>query len=620
MEQHEKELLEKLRQQTEEMEIPDSLRPEKMEQQLKKRKVQKRRGVYAYVLVAASCAAILGLAMLVGGMRMKKTEKEKPIAQNVSTKIEKVAVAKTYEDIFPYIKQEEEKYEMEDAKGNMMEAVKEDYSQTNTRDAKVGEADIVKTDGRYIYTVTEEMKDIGIVDTQGGRMKQVANLLVDGCEYIHEIYVQDDRLIVLYVEAYQGMMAGDQKYFVAKDTVKTALYDISDPADPKRINVFSQSGGYETSRVNGDYLYVFSQYYLHGRCKVNQYENYIPCVQDELIAADKIVLPENKEDASMYMIVTSVDIKNPTDITDTMAVLMGPGQHYVSPENIYTFERIYNNSVETKTAIRKITYKDGEMAGKGKTEIFGYLNDSFSIDEYKGYLRMVVSLEQADTNSVYVLDENLKMTGKILGLAKDERVYSARFMGDIAYFVTFRETDPLFSVDLSDPANPKIIGELKIPGFSEYLHPYGDGLLLGIGKEISADGTRAEQVKLSMFDVSDPYHVKEVDQCIVKGAYESPACYNYKSVTIDAEKNIIGFSAYAENNKYYVYAYNKEKGFTCALKEVLSNGYPEARGIYIKEVFYLVKGKNIEAYNLQNFEKIDEIILFGTTTYCDVVY
>ena len=96
------------------------------------------------------------------------------------------------------------------------------------------------------------------------------------------------------------------------------------------------------------------------------------------------------------------------------------------------------------------------------------------------------------------------MTGTIENLAKNERIYSARFMGDTGYFVTFRETDPLFSVDLSDPDNPKIIGTLKIPGFSEYLHPYGDGLLLGIGEEVDEKGVESNQVKLSMFDISDP--------------------------------------------------------------------------------------------------------------------
>ena len=122
--------------------------------------------------------------------------------------------------------------------------------------------------------------------------------------------------------------------------------------------------------------------------------------------------------------------------------------------------------------------RQGKLNGVAKTRVNGYLNDSFSIDEYNGYLRLVTTVDR--TNAVYVLDEKLEETGKIENLAKDERIYSARFMGDIGYFVTYRETDPLFSVDLSDPANPKIIGELKIPGFSEYLHPYGDLSLIHI--------------------------------------------------------------------------------------------------------------------------------------------
>ena len=109
-------------------------------------------------------------------------------------------------------------------------------------------------------------------------------------------------------------------------------------------------------------------------------------------------------------------------------------------------------------------------------------------------------------------------------------------MGDTGYFVTFRETDPLFSVDLSDPDNPKIIGTLKIPGFSEYLHPYGDGLLLGIGEEVDEKGVESNQVKLSMFDISDPSNVKEIDKIVLNGSYYSTAFDQYKSVLADAEK------------------------------------------------------------------------------------
>lgn len=633
MEQHEKELLEKLRQQTENIEIPESLMPDRIEEKLKIKKYRRRRNIYMSALAAAGCAAIFGAAVLYGGMRMKQMEQEKERQNKASVereagRSEGIRTAKSYGEIYRYMKLDEPQqdgsgflygiferagggrrndtasYETENAKMGMLESVTSDYSRTNTREADVDEADIVKTDGRYIYSVTDEMNEIGIVDTAAEKMEKVSDLVLEDCEYIQEIYVQDNRLIVLYQEAYRPIGSGDEKSYWSTDTMMTAVYDISNPAAPERMNDFTQSGAYHTSRMYGDYLYVFSQHYIYDSCDKDQYGLYIPCVEKKLIPADRIFLPET-EYASQYIVVTSINVKNPDEIIDTMAVLSGAGECYVSPENIYICDRLYKG--ETTTSIRKISYKDGKMKGNATAEVLGYLHDSFSIDEYKGYLRMVVTLERADTNSVYVLDKDLKMTGKIEGLAKDERVYSARFMGDIGYFVTFRETDPLFSADLSDPSDPRIIGRLKIPGFSEYLHPYGDGLLLGIGREV--DEKEGNRVKLSMFDISNPNHVKEVDKSILEGVYDSPAFHSYKSVTVSAERNIIGFSAYAEREKYYLYEYQKGRGFICNMKEGIPNGWPEARGIYIGDVFYLVKGGIIESYSLKDYSKIDDIIL-----------
>ena len=138
-------------------------------------------------------------------------------------------------------------------------------------------------------------------------------------------------------------------------------------------------------------------------------------------------------------------------------------------------------------------------------------------------------------------------------------------MGATGYFVTFRQVDPLFSVDLSDPSDPKIIGELKIPGFSEYLHPYGNGLMLGIGMDVDEDGVTTDGVKLSMFDVSDPSDVKEIETYVLEGTYGTDAGYDYKAVFADAEKNLFGFMTYGNKNEYVIFTYG-ENGF----KEVFS--------------------------------------------------
>ena len=229
--------------------------------------------------------------------------------------------------------------------------------------------------------------------------------------------------------------------------------------------------------------------------------------------------------------------------TDSAAVFGNAGLYYVSGENIYICEDDYSGE-ETEvaqTCIRKIGYKDGVLEAKGQTKIDGILHDSFSIDEYKGNLRLVTTVSQAgnqavpllksgvaeepgteieDSNSLYVLNADLEITGEIHDLAEGEQIYSARFIGDAGYFVTYRQTDPLFSVDLSDAAEPKIIGALKIPGFSEYLHPFGEGKLLGIGMDVDETGTVTNGVKVSMFDISDPS-----EMCIRDSLGDSWNCF-----------------------------------------------------------------------------------------------
>ena len=332
---------------------------------------------------------------------------------------------------------------------------------------------------------------------------------------------------------------------------------------------------------------------------------------------------------SSYTVITAFSLDNPKEKTDSKAVFGTAGTCYVSTDNIYITENYYDNNDAdvTQTSIRKISYKDGKLQGSGQTKVNGTLNDSFSIDEYNGYLRLVTTVseinsggllgdffvpaeqqESEDTNSLYILDENLEITGEIHDLARDESIYSARLMGDVGYFVTFKQVDPLFSVDLSDPRNPKIIGELKIPGFSEYLHPYGDGKLLGIGMDVDEEGITTEGVKITMFDVSDPSDVREEDTYILEDMYGTDVGYDYKAVFVDVEKNLFGFLSYGDKGVYTIFTYDEEEG----LKEVFSREltwYGSTRGLYVGEKFYLVSGSTVESFRLSDFEKADDIVL-----------
>lgn len=501
-----------------------------------------------------------------------------------------------------------------------------DYSDTNVREDGVGEGDIVKTDGKNLYTMYNNR--IEIVNIEKQNMEQAATIRLEKNQDIREIYIKDDQLIVVYTESYYGDETDSYSYRI----VTTAeIYDVSNPDKPMSKGKVTQSGNYNTMRVSGDYVYLLSDFdasVVNGRDAIGEY---VPSVQGKLVEDSNICMPQYVR-GDTYTVVSSFSLKNPEEKVDSKAIFGCSGLVYVSKNNIYVCESYYNSddSDVTQTCIRKISYKDGILKAVGQTRIDGTLNDSFSLDEYEGNLRLVTTVssngdsgimplvlfgdsadseiaKQEDTNYLYILDEKLNELSKIEDIAKDEQVYSARFIGKTGYVVTYKQTDPLFSIDLSDPKNPQIIGELKIPGFSEYLHPYGDGLLLGIGMDVDDTGTTTNGVKLSMFDISNPEDVAEVQKYVMEDCYSTNVTYEYKAAMIDVEKNMIGFVAYGENTKYYIFSYD-ESGFKCLFEREMT-GYGNVRGLYAGEYFYLVSGNTVEKYELNGFKKVDDIVL-----------
>ncbi len=320
---------------------------------------------------------------------------------------------------------------------------------------------------------------------------------------------------------------------------------------------------------------------------IQEKEN-LPKINDDIVPAESIYY--SKENTSnVYTIITSICLDKPDTIVDSISIMTGSSHCYVSESAIYLTQYLWRlKSESTETALVKVGYTDGKFELSTQGIVKGVLDDQFSMDEKDGYLRLVTTVDQysqADksdywqeylgrTNSLYVLDGNLQVVGMLEGLAEDESIYSARFIGDIAYFVTYRNTDPLFSADLSDPTNPKLLGTLKIPGFSDYLHPFGDHLLLGIGYDTGENGQGETKIKLTMFDITDPSNVVEKHSLILDDYESSEACYNHKSVLVDAAKNIIGFPAQGygkincagvwnntQTKTYFVYGYKEETGF-----------------------------------------------------------
>lgn len=655
MEQREKEILEKINAKAEHVKIPEGLEPENIEPLLSAQNNQKKRKIFnmRFVGVAATCILLISGGILLRSFLVtdENSLAIPPMSQNQENKstvdqkdiLDKsiLATASNYDEIYDYLQNDIARYntgmeygrdESDDGgevtssqdvspssematEEEMVRLEEDDYSDTNVREQGVGEADYVKTDGTYLYVRKDNMNKIEIVDTREPQMKSVGSIHIPNAT-IQEFYIQDKKIVAL-CEASQE----EDNVYGSTIFTKIVTYDISAPEEPKKLGEVVQSGSYYTSRFSGDYLYIFSQFYAASVSTRNQIQDYIPFIDGDAIAAERILMPTASY-GNLFMVISSVNINEPDKIVDSKAAFSNGGQCYVSSENIYIYEYKYgidpietwNSSEQTssRTTIRKISYKDGVLSAEAQNTINGYLDSSFSIDEYKGYLRTVVTVdgEKETTSAVYVMDKALEIIGKIEGLAKDERVYSARFMGDTGYFVTFRETDPLFSVDLSDPENPRIIGKLKIPGFSEYLHVYKEGLLLGIGMDVDEETQVTDGVKISMFDISDPSNVTEVNKYVIKNSYHSDVFYDYKAVLINSDKDIIGFSVMGSQEIYHIFGFNEKAGFTNKMEqEVNGTSYATTRGVYINDTLYVVKGNIVESYSLNDYKKIADIIL-----------
>jgi len=625
MDEREQEILDRIKQQTRQEAVPESLHPENIEKLLatKVKKRRKFRPAYMYSLTAAC------LLLVFAGLGYGYSVNENMIDKESALSEESLTVD-SYDQLYAYFERYQEYgdgesvLEFDADKSTPSESANytssgDQHSTTNVREKGVGEADIVLTDGKYLYVLAENDNEIKIIDTTGKKMKEKGNIKPEKNKYIFEFYLQDEQLIVIYSKA-DSIYASSGKM-----QTEAVVYNVEKPNDIKEVGKVSQSGDYETSRLVDDYLYLFTSYYVDSDdMNKKDHSTYVPTINDELIPLECIVYPTVPR-ADQYIVISSIHINKPNQVIDQQAILSNDGLLYVSGQNIYMTEYVNDDKeAYVQTSIQKVSYEKGKLRKEKTGKVYGYLEDSFSIDEYDGHLRLVTTVEPTyeyswwsrgvineddGSNALYVLDEKLSIVGRIEGLAPGERVYSARFMGDMSYFVTFREVDPLFSVDLSNPHAPKIIGELKIPGFSEYLHPYLDGKLLGIGMDADEKTGQTSDVKLSMFDISDPTNVEEVHKHNLLGAYDSSAFYDYKSVLIDGRKNIIGFSvdanAYNSIRKYYIFEYGKD-GFVNRLEVHRSTeGRGEIRGLYIGEKLYIVDEVGVISYNLNTYEEVE---------------
>ncbi len=521
-----------------------------------------------------------------------------------------------------------------------------DYSQTNTQVIGVDEADIVKTDGECIYYIANNQ--LNILSAAGVDAKLLSSTLFTGDDkwwgYASEMYLQGDRLMIItqgYATVWTG--AGDRGFGANQERTQVQLYDVSNPEKPRLLNTLGQSGSYISSRMIGEYVYIVTSHYVWN-ARRSAVDSYVPQLisdgVDRAIPAGDILVYGTPV-TSAFTVIGAVNIESGTDYATAKAVFGGASDVYCNMEHLLLSSSQYDQEVgdiapdengknvqvtksTSNTKLMLFALDEETITFKASATIPGTLINQFAMDEYQEVFRLVTTCNNweeriytdgVDTyeydnetyNCLYTLDSELKPLGQLENLAKDEMIESVRFDGQIVYFVTFRQVDPLFAVDLSNPKAPKVLSELKIPGFSEYLHRYGDGLLMGLGYEADEKTGQTKGVKLSMFDIKNPRAVTEITTSRIDADWTAVGS-NHKAILVSVEKNIIAFPA---DNAYYIFRYTDGKGFEqlakTAMQEDLNNW--NLRGVFVDEYFYVLGDSGMTVISMKDWTKVAHLTI-----------
>lgn len=564
-----------------------------------------------------------------------------------------------------------------------------EFYETYDQEQDVLEADAVKTDGERIYhinnyyepeedglyyndvvcylevaaadngTLTPSAK-IDLSDIFGGYYTKYDNSSFN----VDDMYLYNDMVVVIG----SGYSYSNDDYSECYTTC-AAFFTAGD--DPQLIDVYSQDGAYSDVRISPDgYLYLVSNYETASYTDIedeNMIAEYIPAcgVNDDInyLAAGDIFLPEEGFVDSYnlsYTLIGSIDLNTSGAATpvQTKALAGYMGSIYCSSDNLYT---AYGWD---DTDITRFSIGAGEITPVASCTIEGVVKDQFSMSEYNGYFRVAATkdtyeeiyheydytdddiywwdafIDSSDDsgyytykfisreNRVYVLDLDLNEVGSVKGFGEDENIKSVSFSGDMAYVVTYRQIDPLFSIDLSDPTSPVILDELELPGYSTYMQQWGDGQLLGFG--VADDNGISNGVKLVMFDNSDPNELRQMGSVEILGSEDetswisvySEAQWERKALMIAPEKNLIAVpicrneynyssdSSYDRNEYYYVF-FSYENG------EFVQRGTIEPdtdssdtgfnRAIYIGDYVYVVVNNTITSADIETFTVTDSV-------------
>ncbi|MBP7072313.1 MAG: beta-propeller domain-containing protein [Clostridia bacterium] len=571
-----------------------------------------------------------------------------------------------------------------------------DYSTTNVQVEGVDEADIVKTDGKYLYQVNNNR--IVVAEIYPSDKMKIAKIigLEDENIYPTELYLDDKYLILIgasnnSIPVYRpGQSSIMPEYYphYSNETVKLMAYDITDKSNIKKVREIELEGSYLSSRKIGSKLYLVSnKRFNYHRILDNAEVNDTPSYRDTAVKEEFINIDHGKIEyfpgsvEPNYMIVAGVNFDLPKEGVNVSTYLGSGESIYASAENLYVAVTRYNNTrvpgpiindsaapkkIEIKvsdreTVIYRFALNNGKLDYTGKGSVPGSILNQFSMDEDKGYFRIATTKgnlfgegENISKNNMYVLDSDMNACGSLEDIAPGERIYSVRFMGDRAYMVTFKKVDPLFVIDLKDPQNPAILGALKIPGYSDYLHPYDENHIIGFGKdtiELSNEGIRNREgttayyqgMKIALFDVSDVSNPKEkFKEIIGDRGTDSELLNNHKALLFSREKELMAFpvtvmeienGGNVEDNRpvygsfsfqgAYVYNVDLEEGFKlrARISHISEEEYKKAgdrwyrgnmnveRIIYIGDDLYTISKGMIKANSMTDMKEKGSLLI-----------
>lgn len=554
-----------------------------------------------YTMAVVFCA-VLAVAMqgsLNQKVQVEKNEKtDNPeiivankIEENISTFNSKEELltalndmAKAYEKNMKYrnyITEDMAAFDAVDSGTSAKDAINsESYSQTNTQVQGVDESDIVKTNGKKIFYITQNKLEI--FDATKKKTKVEKEIVFDKNVTPYSMYLDDNYFVVLAYSRLERNTSGETSEKISYQANSSTLVLIYDVNSYELVREIEIEGSEVSSRKIGNDLYIVTNKYIYFYNGINE-DEVLPLYRDTIKSGEILEVPANQikyfddfkeEESCNYMIITSFSLDDMESSINVNTYLGAGNEVYCSKENLYIAKIKYDYSYmpkisaaidqaigvtgisknEVTTNIHKFAIEESNVKYVATGKVKGRLLNQFSMDEYDGNFRITTTNDEG--NNLYVLDQNMQEVGSVTNLASGEKIYATRFMGDKAYVVTYKTVDPLFVIDLSNPTTPEVLGELKIPGYSSYLHPFGENYLIGFGEDsveklyINWEGEQdvvayANGLKMAIFDVSDYSNPKELYSIKIgnRGSY-SELLNNHKALLFDEVEGIFAFPAY----------------------------------------------------------------------------